>query len=123
MLSIVIDSEKINSQIRITLKKLFSDLQIISLKNNTENAYTIFLELCFFDEDMKITDKYSTSEFLISGYDEVKNLKEFVEVSSKLNIRSNKNLSSFLTAKQRLGPDLGILFIPAEKKPDLVQPS
>lgn len=110
MQPLILNSEKLNTQVLLKFLKLKDGSYEFSLRNLTKNTYRVFLECCFNIETGKPVYKKSSYEFLLTPGLKTVNEKEIGKIiPAKEEVSAEGKFS--LCVKQKFGPDLGFKYL------------
>lgn len=108
---LIINTEKLNSQVILSTSRLTEDTWSFTLNNTTNNTYKIFLESCLIDNTGELISKKTSKEFQLSPGIITISEKEIGDIISN-QIHKDEQISSgevkfSICVKQKYGPDLG----------------
>jgi len=108
---VILNTEKLNSQVMIRAYKISENEWSFTLNNMTRNTYKVFLESYMTDDKEQLVWRKTSSEFMLNpGIMSVTETEIGNILLNKILPSPNKYRFS-LCVKQKFGPDLGFRFI------------
>lgn len=104
---VLLNSEKLNSQVQINVNFQPDKFISIELNNKTKNAYKVFLEVDITMKDNQISKIISAEFFIASGVMTLDGNEVGLNISEQIKFSGCQDISFIV--KQKFGPDLGFL--------------
>lgn len=112
MQPLLLNSEKLNSQVTLSSAKQNDGSYKFTLNNFTKNTYRVFLECCFNIESGMPVYKKTSYEFLLPpGITDVNETEIGKITPAEREINKTPAGKYSLCVKQKFGPDLGFNYI------------